>query len=97
MTADCETYADVTYRANRSGGGEAELRLALAPEAATVADAWARLSAAYGDVDPTSLEIEIREAARRVAPSPARKPAVTRPASRRPASSLGVAEAQSHR
>ncbi|MBA3324118.1 MAG: hypothetical protein H0T41_02165 [Rhodobacteraceae bacterium] len=55
------------YRASIAGGGEAEIRLSIAPEAATVADAWARLTAAYDDLDPTSLEIEIRQAALRPA------------------------------
>lgn len=72
--AEVVTCCDVTYRASTAGGGEAELRLAIAPEAATVADAWARLTAAFGNVDPTSLEIEIREASPRPArPTPERR------------------------
>jgi hypothetical protein len=51
----------VTYRATMPNGEEAEIRLALDPSAATLADAWARLSARYGRVDPRSIEIELRE------------------------------------
>jgi hypothetical protein len=50
----------VTYRANLKGGREVELRLSLDPRAATIGDAWRRLSAAYAEVEPTSLEIEMR-------------------------------------
>ena len=35
-------------------------RLAIAPEFATLSNAWRRLSDAYGKIDPYSLEIEIR-------------------------------------
>ena len=52
--------ASVTYRASIEGGREVELHVSLAPSSATVADAWARLSAAYSAVDPRSLEIEVR-------------------------------------
>lgn len=55
--------AEVTYRANRQGGAEVELKLWTIPAAATIADAWARLSTAYPDIDPTSLEVEIRRIA----------------------------------
>lgn len=51
--------ADVVYRAT-AGARLVELRLALEPAAATVADAWARLSAMDAEVDPWTLEIEIR-------------------------------------
>ena len=52
--------AGVTYRGNRASGGEVELRLAIAPEFATLSNAWRRLSDVYGKIDPYSLEIEIR-------------------------------------
>jgi hypothetical protein len=51
----------VVYRATVADGREAELRLRTDPESATLADAWARLSACYGQVDPRSIEIELRE------------------------------------
>lgn len=57
----CSTVS-VTYRAMRRCGDEAELRLTIDPRRATVADAWRRLSKAYGDADPRTLEIEIRAA-----------------------------------
>jgi hypothetical protein len=53
----------VVYRGTLPGGGEGELRLRLDPAAATLADAWARLSGRFGGVDPTSIEIEVYEAA----------------------------------
>jgi hypothetical protein len=56
--------ADVTYRAMRSDRSEVALKLRLAPDAATVVDAWQRLKAIHADVDPRSLEVEIRETAR---------------------------------
>ncbi len=52
----------VTYRGTLADGSEREIRLRIAAEQATMADAWARLSALYGAVDPRSMEIEIREA-----------------------------------
>ena len=55
------TLARVTYRAMLTDGREADLRLAMPSEAATVVDAWRRLSAAYGAVDPRSIEIEVRQ------------------------------------
>jgi hypothetical protein len=57
-----EAVADITYRANLIDGGELTVRLRRAPEAATLADAWARLAALDPGVDPMSIEIEIREA-----------------------------------
>jgi hypothetical protein len=33
----------------------------MTPEAATLADAWAKFTALYEEVDPYSIEIEIRE------------------------------------
>jgi hypothetical protein len=33
----------------------------MTPEAATLADAWAKFTSLYGEVDPYSIEIEIRE------------------------------------
>jgi hypothetical protein len=61
--------AEVTYRATAAEGHEAELRLFIDPDAATVADAWSRLTALYRGLDPRTLEIEIRLAPRR-APVP---------------------------
>ncbi len=54
------SYA-VVYRANVAGGEEAVVRLTLDPAAATLADAWQRLTARYGWVDPRTIEIELRE------------------------------------
>lgn len=53
-------FANVTYRACVAGGRDVELHLALDPDAATVEDAWVRLSAAYKAVDPKTLEILVR-------------------------------------
>ena len=36
------------------------MQLAIAPERATLADAWMRLTEAFGAVDPRTIEIEIR-------------------------------------
>jgi hypothetical protein len=52
-------FAHVTYRAT-SGGQEVEIHLTMDPSAASIADAWSRLTEAYPAVDPLSLEIEIR-------------------------------------
>ena len=53
--------ANVVYRAKAPKGHVVEVRFAtLAPDSATVADAWARLSAARPGVDPSTIEIEIR-------------------------------------
>jgi len=52
--------AAVTYRANTATGREVEIQLAISPASATPADAWARLTAVHADLDPKSLEIEIR-------------------------------------
>jgi hypothetical protein len=49
----------VIYRASRSNGRPVEMHLAIRPEAATVADAWAKLTAFDSLLDPRSLEIEI--------------------------------------
>lgn len=53
--------AAVTYRCTLAGGREGAISLRLRPEAATLSDAWLRLTARFGDVDPTTIEIEIRE------------------------------------
>jgi hypothetical protein len=58
--------AAVTYRAS-DGDRDVAMLLAIDPERATLADAWERLTAAFGAVDPSSIEIEIRE--RRPPPS----------------------------
>jgi hypothetical protein len=55
--------AYVIYRATSSRGRELEVHLAIAAEAATVQDAWSRLTRICPDVDPTSLEIEVRHEA----------------------------------
>jgi hypothetical protein len=52
---------DVTYRGTSIGGKQAEVRLKSTYAAATLADAWGRLSELFEDVDPRSIEIEIRE------------------------------------
>jgi hypothetical protein len=54
--------AQVTYRATLADGREAELRLIIDPAAASVVDAWNRLTAAHEGVDPRTLEVEIRPA-----------------------------------
>jgi hypothetical protein len=59
-----KAIADITYRAKVIGGRELAIRLHRAPDAATLADAWARLAAIDPGVDPMSIEIEIREALR---------------------------------
>lgn len=51
--------AAVTYRAS-DGDRDLAMLLAIDPAEATLADAWARLTAAFGTVDPASIEIEIR-------------------------------------
>jgi len=51
----------VTYRATDARGEEAEIRLHLEPAAATLADAWDRLTARFGPIDPRTIEIELRE------------------------------------
>ncbi len=58
-----EALARVTYRANRPDGREADLTLTMESERATVADAWRRLTEAFGQLDPMSLEIEVRRPA----------------------------------
>jgi hypothetical protein len=63
MNRASETVADITYRANAIDGREIVVRLQRTPEAATLADAWARLVAIEPNVDPMSIEIEVREAA----------------------------------
>lgn len=56
-------FAQVTYRATLPDGREAGLEFALDPDTATVHDAFARLTAVYGAVDPRTLEIEVRRRA----------------------------------
>lgn len=51
----------VTYRATAADGQDAEIRLTLDPAAATLADAWERLSKRYGPIDPRTIEIELRD------------------------------------
>jgi hypothetical protein len=53
--------AAVTYRCTLPSGREGVISLRLRPEAATLADAWLRLTTRFGDVDPRTIEIEIRE------------------------------------
>ncbi len=57
---DVPERCDVTFRANTATGQEVELRVLLEPAAATVTNAWERLSSAYAAIDPTTLEILIR-------------------------------------
>jgi hypothetical protein len=58
--------AAVTYRAS-DGDRDLAMLLAIDPARATLSDAWERLTAAFGTIDPTSIEIEIRQ--RRQPPS----------------------------
>ena len=53
-------FASITYRAMCAGGQEVEIHLTIDPSAASIADAWSRLTGAYAAVDPMTLEIEIR-------------------------------------
>lgn len=71
----------VTYRGTTAAGREVELRLNLAAPMVNVADAWERLTEAYSWIEPTSLEILIREEAelRRLRPAPAPDFAVGQP------------------
>lgn len=62
--------AAVTYRATRPSGEEVEIRLVANPDLATAARAWAALCAVHGDVDPRSIEIEIRACAGAAAARP---------------------------
>jgi hypothetical protein len=62
-SSDGAKGALVTYRGTTAAGREVELRLCLAGSAVNVADAWERLTEAYSWIEPTSLEILIREAA----------------------------------
>ena len=54
--------AAVTYRAS-DGDRDLAMLLAIDPERATLADAWERLTAAFGEIEPESIEIEIARAA----------------------------------
>ena len=53
--------AAVTYRCTLADGREGAVSLRLRPEAATLSDAWLRLTTRFGDCDPRTIEIEIRE------------------------------------
>ena len=70
---------DVTYRATVAGGRQVEIRLQTTFMAATLADAWERLTALHDGVDPRTIEIELREFA---APHSA-QPTLTREKRRR--------------
>jgi hypothetical protein len=60
--------ADVVYRATAASGRLVEVRfVTLQAAAATVADAWARLSAVGTDIDPMSIEIEVWPWSKRIA------------------------------
>ena len=59
MLSEDASRAHVVYRASRSGGSVVELHLAIEERAATVADAWTRLTGVHADLDPTSIEIEV--------------------------------------
>jgi hypothetical protein len=61
----------VVYRGTLADGAEGEIRLRMRPERATLRDAWARLVARYGDVDPLTVEIEIRDGDQRKSASAA--------------------------
>lgn len=57
---DALNFARVTYRANTTSGADVALHLLLDPDAATVTDAWSKLSFAFEAVDPSTLEILVR-------------------------------------
>ena len=63
--SDNPSCTHVVYRATSSAGRDLEIHLAIEPEAATVADAWSRLTGICPDVDPMSLEIEVHRGIRR--------------------------------
>lgn len=63
--------AAVTYRCTLPNRREAAISLRLRPEAATLSDAWLRLTTRFGDFDPTTIEIEIREGVPPAAGAPA--------------------------
>jgi hypothetical protein len=65
-STDSATLARVTYRATVGGGREAAIHIVIVAEAATVADAWRRFTGIFEEVDPLSLEVEIRP----IAPPP---------------------------
>lgn len=75
MTIRPQPLADVTYRATVAGNREAELRLRMPLAAASAADGWARLSAVFAEVDPMTMEIEIREIVETPALAPRRQAA----------------------
>jgi hypothetical protein len=52
--------AHVIYRATGRGNRPVEVHLVATPAAATVGDAWTRLTQVDATVDPRSLEIETR-------------------------------------
>jgi hypothetical protein len=81
MLAVATDHAHVVYRASRPGGCEVELHLSLEPKAATVSDAWSRLTAIHADLDPKTLEIEVHHGPERPARSSTgrRSPAQTPP------------------
>lgn len=54
------SLAYVTYRATLTNGRDVELSLAMPETKATVVDAWRRLTATFGSIDPFSLEVEVR-------------------------------------
>jgi hypothetical protein len=60
-----EIVYDVIYRGSTSKGTQAEFRLRRTFAAATLADAWERLSEIHGGIDPRTIEIELREPSRR--------------------------------
>lgn len=51
--------AAVTYRAS-AGDRDLAMQLAIDPDRATLDDAWRRLTAVFGEIDPATIEIEIR-------------------------------------
>jgi hypothetical protein len=78
-SATCAKGALVTYRGPTAAGREVELRLNLAATMVNVADAWERLTEAYSWIEPTSLEILIREEAELRALRPAQAGDCARP------------------
>jgi hypothetical protein len=63
MRSQAAELARVVYRASRPSGRTVEIHLVIEASAATVSDAWSRLTTVHSDLDPRSLEIEVHHGA----------------------------------